>query len=247
MIQLVSISIINTLVLMAWGKYLHYLDAFTDDKNNEHRLFWFVMAGNIFSMLLVFIIYPLWQSVLPDFKGFRFRMGPFEELSRFIIFISLAGLFKSVKEPRDGVILAASVALGFALGENFLYAFNSGMLELLYRSFFGTLGHMTYSLIWGFTWSAFASIPDREKGSPALVYVVLSLIFTIIFHGVYNALLAYGYPLFALMTSLVTLVMFFAVYGYVRDNSPYIKYPVRSEEPRLNSSHIPLSRMPSSA
>ena len=153
-------------------------------------------------------------------------MGPFEELSRFIIFISLAGLFKSIKEPRDGILLAASVSLGFALGENFLYAFESGMLVLLYRSFFGTLGYMTYSLIWGFTWAAFVSMPDREKGSPALVYVVPSLIFSIIFHGVYNALLAYEYPWVALMTALVTLVMVFVVYGYVRDNSPYKKYPV---------------------
>ena len=154
MIQLVSISIINTLVLMAWGKYLQHLDAFTDDKNNEHQLFWFVMTGNIFSMILVFIIYPLLHTVLPDLTGFRFRMGPFEELSRFIIFISLAGLFKLIKESRDGILLAASVALGFALGENFLYVFDSGMYELLYRSFFGTLGHMTYSLIWGFSWAA---------------------------------------------------------------------------------------------
>lgn len=226
MIRLVSVLILNTLVLIGWGRYLHHLDVFTDDKNNEHRLFWFVMAGNIVSMFLVFIIYPLLQTVLPDLSGFRFRMGPFEELSRFIIFISLAGLFKSIKEPRDGILLAASVSLGFALGENFLYAFESGMYELLYRSFFGTLGHMTYSLIWGFTWAAFVCVPDRETGSSSLLYVVSSLIFSIIFHGVYNALLAYGHPLLALMTSLVTLVMFFVVYGYVRDNSSYRKYPV---------------------
>ena len=85
---------------------------------------------------------------------------------------------------------------------------------------------MTYSLIWGFTWAVFVCIPDRETRSPAFVYVVPSLIFSIIFHGVYNAFLAYGHPWLALMTAVVTLVLFFVVYGYVRDNSPYKKYPV---------------------
>ena len=137
---------------------------------------------------------------------------------------SLAGLFKSIKDPRDGILQAASVALGFALGENFLYAFDSGMLELLYRSFFGTLGHMTFSLIWGFTWAAFVCIPDRENRTPALLYVVPSLILSIIFHGVYNAFPAYDYPWFALVTAMVTLLLFFTVYSYVKDNSPYKKY-----------------------
>jgi RsiW-degrading membrane proteinase PrsW (M82 family) len=211
---------------MVWGKYLGHMNAFSSDKNNEHKYFWFVMAGNIISMMLIFIIYPLWQTVLPNLTGLKLSIEPFEELSKFIFFISLSALFKSIKTTRDGMLQAASIALGFALGENFLFVMDSRISLLIYKFFFGVLGSIVFALIWGYTWTVIVSVQEKKRRYPSFFYVLISLTFSIVFHGVYNYFLAIGHPWFALLTILATLVLSFTVYLYVKEHSLYRKYPV---------------------
>ncbi|MCK5674103.1 MAG: PrsW family intramembrane metalloprotease, partial [Spirochaetales bacterium] len=176
MIQLLLILIINTLVLIAWGKYLHHLDAFTVDKKNEHRLFWFIVTGSILNTILVSMMYPLWENILFSLTGLGFGINPFithflivgpvEEFTKFLVFIFLTGIFQSIKEPRDGILQAVSIALGFALMENFLYALDYGIGVLLMRSILSIIGHSTYAAIWGFAWSSTVYTTDKDSKSP---------------------------------------------------------------------------------
>lgn len=256
MIQILLILVINSLVLIAWGKYLHHLDAFTADKKNENKLYWFIIIGGILNMVLVFIMYPVWESILYKLTGIisdsnpiikhYLVVGPVEELTKFIVFIALSSAAKSIKEPRDGILQAASIALGFALCENFLYALNSGISVLLYRSFFATLGHMTYSVIWGFTWAAFVYTSDNKNKSPDRYYIIPSLMLTAFVHGTYNTLLSFNFYRLALFTDFLTLVLFYYIYRYVRDNSPYKKYSIKEYKLAIPSLKMGLQKFPDS-
>jgi RsiW-degrading membrane proteinase PrsW (M82 family) len=235
--MILLILVINTLVLMAWGKYLNHLDAFASDKKNEHRLFWLVITGGIPSIILTFMVQSHWESILFNTTGLHSNMNPFveellivgpvEEFSKFIIFIVLTGMMKSIKEPRDGILQAASVAMGFALVENIIYAFRYGYTVLIVRSFLTILGHMSYAVIWGFTWGATAYTSAGTNKTTDRYIIIPSLILAALFHGTYNALLDYGYPLFAIIVNLTTMSLFFIIYNYVKDNSPYKSYKLK--------------------
>ncbi len=256
MIQLLVILIINTLVLIAWGKLVHHLDAFNIDKKNEYKLFWFIITGSILNTILVSMMYPFWENVLFSLTGLGYGINPFvthflivgpvEEFTKFLIFIFLTGMFKSIKEPRDGVLQAVSVALGFALMENFLYALNYGIEVLLIRSILGVIGHTTYAAIWGFAWSASVYTTDKNSKSPDRFYIIPFILFASMFHGVYNTLLDYNYVLFALLIKVITLVLFILIYRYVRDNSPYRKYSLKEYKRAIPALKMGLNKFPKS-
>ena len=254
--MILLILIINTLAFLAWGKYLHHLDAFTADKKNEHKIFWLVITGTILNMILVFIVYPIWEIILYSITGLYYNMNPFvthflivgpvEESTKFVVFIVLTSMFKSIKEPRDGILQAASVALGFALGENFLYAMNGGIIVLIHRSFFATLGHMTYSVIWGFAWGSTVYTNNGKNKTNDRYSVIPFLLITMLFHGAYNTLLDYNYPWLALFTDIITIVLFYIIYKYVKDNSPYRNYKLKEYKKAIPELHRGLQKHPNS-
>lgn len=155
-------------------------------------------------------------------------------------------MFKSIKEPRDGILQAVSVALGFALIENFIYANKYGITVLIVRSFLTTIGHMTYSVIWGFGWAANVYTSNGKNKSPDRHAIVPLLIFAALFHGIYNSFLKIGYPLLALMIDLLTISLFFLIYRYVKDNSPYKKYNLAEYRKAIPSIEMGLRKYPDS-
>jgi len=183
------------------------------------------MTGNILSMVLVFIIYPFWQTMIPDYTSFIFLSDSFEEVLRVLIF---AGLAFSIKSVKDGIVLAASIALGFALGENFIYALNSGISVFIYKSFFGLLGHIIYSLIWGSVFSVLFITKDRTLKSNVIFSTFPYLIVSVLLHGTYNSLLFSGRHWYALIVVLITLTFFLSLYRYLKESSANKKFPVNS-------------------
>ncbi len=256
MIQLLLILIINSFVLIAWGKYLHHLDAFTADKKNEHKLFWFIVTGIILNTILVSIMYPLWENILFSMTGLVYGrnpfisnfiiVGPVEEITKFLIFITLAGMFKSIKEPRDGILQAASVALGFALMENFFYAMDYGFGLLLVRSIISIIGHVTYAALWGFAWSSAVYTSNKNSKSRDWYYVLPFIMVASMFHGAFNTFLDYGLVFFAILIKLITLVLFIIIYRYVRDNSPYKSYSLKEYKRAIQSLTLGLNKYPKS-
>lgn len=254
--MILLILIINTLALVAWGNYLHHLDEFTTDKKNEHKLFCFVIIGSIASIILTLFINSLWEDILyyltglrPDENAFVEHIlitGPVEELSKFLVFIALAGIFKSIKEPRDGILQAVSVGLGFALLENFIYALFYGIPVLIVRTFLSTVGHMSYAVIWGFGWAATVYTSNNNKKSPDRFYIIPFLVFAAFFHGLSNTFLIIGYPLLTIMVDLLTMSLFFLIYRYVKDNSPYRKYSLKEYKKAITTLTMGLNRYPES-
>jgi len=251
--MILIILIINTLVLIGWGSYIHHLDKFTADKKNVHTIFWLIIIGGV---ILTFIIDSIWVDILYGLTGLRHDenafvehiliTGPVEESAKFITFILLTRMFKSIKEPRDGILQAVSVALGFALIENFIYAYRYGIYVLIIRSVLSMVGHMTYAVIWGFGWAATVYTSSSKNKSPDRYTIIPLLLFAAFFHGIYNFFLVIGYPLLAILVNLGTMALFFLIHGYVKDNSPYKEYKLSEHSKAIPALEMGVRRYPES-
>lgn len=76
--------------------------------------------------------------------------GVTEETAKFLV-VRL-GVYNSVSfnQPEDGLIYAASAALGFASLENIIYVTNFGFQAILIRGLFSNLAHVLFSAMWGY-------------------------------------------------------------------------------------------------
>ena len=239
-----------------WGKVLHHLDAFTRDKKFNYHLFWFIVSGSLLCAALVTVMYPLWETILRGTTGLVYGqnpvvsyiaiVGPVEELTKFLVFILLTGLFKSIKEPRDGVIQAASVALGFALAENFYYGMDYGVSVLLVRSIVSILGHVTFAGFWGLGWGAFVYTSGQGRKTTDRYLVIPLILAAVVFHGMYDLLLEIGYFWLAITLDGISAVVFFSIYRFVKNNSPYRAFPLHEYRKAIPVLAMGLRRYPQS-
>ena len=251
MVLLLFVLLINTCVLIGWGKYLNYAGNLSVNEKNDYRMFWFVTTGSILSSLCFYKFYPVWNNIMGGLLGeYRVEnpfvqnfliLGPVKEIIKFTAFVTLAAFFKSIKKPGEAIIQAVSIALGFALAENFNNAMTFGIDNLIYSSFFVTLGHITFAAIWGFAWGyVVCTWNNRNKLSgryhpvpqnvPLNVLVIaLALVIAWVFHGSYNSLLTSGRYLFALLMDVSTIVLLYLIYGYIkeRETKPLSTFVIR--------------------
>lgn len=110
-----------------------------------------------------------------------------EELCKFLAVQQLVYKNREFDEPMDGIVYAASVALGFASLENLGYlieALNSGVFVSTYvlRAILSVPGHVLFSSLWGYTLglAKFAPVKFRRK------IIIQGLISSILVHGIFN-------------------------------------------------------------
>ena len=123
------IALINITAALLWLGVIMKLDSSSRYKEGRNHYYIFFVAG-IVSVAPAFLLYQISPWVDYSWKkeswmvfvNYLFITGPVEELSKFSLFIILALRMKTIREPRDGMLQAASVGLGFAFVENFLYA-----------------------------------------------------------------------------------------------------------------------------
>jgi RsiW-degrading membrane proteinase PrsW (M82 family) len=118
-------------------------------------------------------------------------VGPIEELSKFVVFFALVNLFRSIREPEDGIYQAAAVGLGFAIVENVKYGLEYGLGIAAARSFVTPVAHMIYASLWGFMYAsrvrANPRVSARDRASVLLMVLPAALV-----HGVGNFLSNFG-------------------------------------------------------
>lgn len=101
-------------------------------------------------------------------------------------------------EPVDGLIYAASASLGFAFIENIIYSIDFNWQTTLLRGSITTLGHVLFSLPWGFAMSL------KKFGRGQLRY---AFVLSIVLHTVLNVVMFYQQPnVIWLLALLVTMV-----------------------------------------
>jgi RsiW-degrading membrane proteinase PrsW (M82 family) len=232
---LFSLLAIDVVAVCLYITVLTRLDRYRADKRSAEKvvLFYFLGLLCLVPMLLLYHIgyalsYGLWTGVelvdawIEDF----FLVGPIEEFSKFIVFFVFALRLKSIKEPLDGMLQAAAVALAYASVENLLYGADYGVEVMLVRSVLAIVGHMIYSSIWGF--AASVSIYGRSVRGGRIAYgrIFYSLIPAAFVHGLYNYLLDLNRFWLATALDLLVLVAAVVIYKAMAEDSPYKKHPV---------------------
>ena len=147
-------------------------------------------------------------------------VGLCEEFGKFIVFYLAVGYTDIMKEPKDGLLQASAVALGFSVLENVLYS-GYGMDNLLVRSVLCVAGHMSYAVIWGYAAGLYLFSKRAGRNEYGFSMVIGAVCTSAVFHGLYNYFLAIDLmPVSLGLTAAVIGISVFLL-RYLRDRSPY--------------------------
>lgn len=137
-----------------------------------------------------------------------------------------------MKDPFDAAIQGASVGLGFAVTENFIYSFDVGPSTILLRAVVCVSGHMAYAAISAFSWGAADYYLKSKKRKGAWGFTVLGLCIATLAHALYNSAGEVAYTLMFW----VNLVCFAGLTALLSDGlrlSPYYNFPLDRWEEAL--------------
>jgi RsiW-degrading membrane proteinase PrsW (M82 family) len=111
-------------------------------------------------------------------------VAPVEEILKYtIVRVAAGGRRRTIEHPRDGCLLAACSALGFATFENYFYMEQMGYNVIHIRGWLCSAGHMLWSAVWGY-YLGLVWMGRAPRGAG----VAEGLILASLAHGVYNFL-----------------------------------------------------------
>jgi RsiW-degrading membrane proteinase PrsW (M82 family) len=236
-----AVFTVNLLAASAWLGLLVLLDPNRRRKATGRILLECSLIGLTSAFLAVFIgqLVSIWMPLKDRFSGLTTvdwlvdlaQAGPVEELAKFLIFWLLIRPPHALKEPLDGVLQAASVALGFAAMENFSYGVEFDSVRLvLFRSLVTTTGHVSYAAIWGLFAASLRFKLIRTDAGGARKVLLLAVLGSALLHSFYNMLLAFDLVPFAYALDAVSLGTAALIYRSLVRQSPF--RAASPEEPR---------------
>ncbi len=182
-----AIALASILPAIGWLWYLYRTDKYEPEpKKLVFRTFF---LGVLFGIALG-----------TSYTGLPYPWGParysaviwaplVEETGKFLIVFWTVFRNRNFNEPVDGIVYAASAALGFAACENVFYvmsgwsvAAGTGVFTLLARSVFSVPGHALFSSFWG---AALGYAAGRHGVKPYLA-VAAGLLLAMTAHGLFN-------------------------------------------------------------
>ena len=234
--------IILLIVVLAgwfWLSVLKRLDRYRSDKKSFTDIVAFFMFG-LLSIIPTIILDEIGLFIASFLWGFNetaneffyefLIVGPVEEFSKFIIFVTAARAMRSVREPRDAVLQAAAVALAFASVENVSYGIWYGFGTLLERSLLTVLGHMIYSTLWSVPYAVMVYGRKKRESDLRIGGLLRYLIPAAFIHGLYNFLLHLDGLGLALMLDGLVLIVAVVMYVTLVKESPYKKYSLEESD-----------------
>ncbi|MBN1835145.1 MAG: PrsW family intramembrane metalloprotease [Spirochaetales bacterium] len=227
---MVALSFVLSLLIgAAWFWVVTRLDPHRRDKGSQAVLLTFFLVGFLSlipTRVLYFLSYAVWGNYLVGgwvfaFIDELFITGPVEEFAKFLTFLFLSSRLKSIKEPIDGVLQGAAVALAFATAENVIYGAAFGVQVLPIRAVLSTTGHLVYASMWGYIYGAVVYQSRGRKLREEYKAILAAVLPAALFHGLYNFLLDLGLFPLAVLVDICALVVAVAIYRYLRRLSPY--------------------------
>lgn len=122
-----------------------------------------------------------WPAILVYSLGL---VGPIEEGAKFLVAALTVFRLRDFDEPIDGIVYAATVAIGFATLENLLYAPHLGAGEQAARALASPLTHSLFAAVWGFG-VARARFAARNPGARRF-WIGSTLLAAMVLHGLYD-------------------------------------------------------------
>jgi RsiW-degrading membrane proteinase PrsW (M82 family) len=184
----ISIVLVSVLPGLGWLWYFHRTDRYEPEPK-----------GLVFRTFFLGVIFAV--ALGTSFHGLPYPWGParysaviwaplVEETGKFLIVFWTVFRNRNFSEPMDGIVYAASAALGFAACENAFYVAAgwssagaaAGVFTLLARSVFSVPGHALFSSFWG----AALGYASRRRGAKPVIAVIAGLFASMVAHGVFN-------------------------------------------------------------
>ncbi len=217
---------------IVWISVLVKIDENRKYKELTKEVVIFFIFGFIFSGIAYFV--ENWVGKFMDlFLGesgfFRFVfswmfVGFFEEAVKFsITFVVLSGRRK-IWEPKDIMIFAGAVSLGFATLENMYYNLFVSVNIIGLRSVISVVGHISYSSIWAVGIIIYLfNFYGEKRGKSLLLFSFLAAGLT---HAIYDFLIELDFVSLSLAFVWDALVFIGAVYMFdaVVKESPYRRF-----------------------
>ncbi|HMK36567.1 MAG TPA: PrsW family glutamic-type intramembrane protease [Desulfomonilaceae bacterium] len=147
-----------------------------------------------------------------------FLIAPSEEFFKLVAVWIAIYRSRHFREPLDGIIYAATAALGFACIENVMYMAELGGQSFVSRALYATPAHVLFSSMWGYSMGL-----ARFKRDGEFLIICKGFLLASGLHGIYNFLVAV-YPK-AAMVSLLPLMVFMAWLAYRKIQDFRTNYP----------------------
>ena len=126
------------------------------------------------------------ETILYAFLG----VALIEELCKWVVVYILGYNNKEFDELYDIIVYSIFMALGFAFFENILYIFTVGELNVaILRAVLAIPAHACYAIFMGYY---FSKAKQNQTNDKKYKYLVFSLLFPTILHGVYDYCLMSG-------------------------------------------------------
>ncbi|PLX22804.1 MAG: hypothetical protein C0599_05525, partial [Salinivirgaceae bacterium] len=155
------------------------------EKEPIGKLILVTVFGGVVSVFVSLFLYRF-VHVEYNFLDAIIKIGLIEEVSKLLALMLLVQFIKKdFNEIVDGIIYITAVALGFSVIENILYAISSEtpFLLLLQRSFYSTLGHISFSGYLGIAYYIHVRVHRNYLG------ILLALILASVAHGFYDGVI----------------------------------------------------------
>ena len=220
---LLLISVLPVIILL----FLVYK---LDKKKEPSKLLLSSFLWGAFASIPIVIVELILQIFIPDISI----------LHIFSIFIGVALVeegftwlvvkFKYKKdefdETYDGIVYSVFVSLGFALVENILYVCTNGMGTGVLRALTAVPGHAYYGVIMGYYFGQAKMAKTKKDSSKETGQLVLSILIPVLFHGIYDVLLAENLLFVLLWFIFVIFVNVYSIrllFKASKNNTKYIK------------------------
>lgn len=128
-------------------------------------------------------------------------VAPIEEFFKLAAVWCGAYRHNDFQEPTDGLVFAATAAIGFATVENIIYLTHLGPAAILARIAFATPAHVLFAAMWGYSLGVARFQKDHEVWT-----ISKGLLWAVLLHGSYNLLVVANPG--AAMLSLIPLMIF---------------------------------------
>ena len=119
----------------------------------------------------------------------------------------------------DAIVYAVFVSLGFAAFENVKYVFSYGLSVALPRAFLAVPGHLGLAVFMGIFYGRAKRCADWGNRFGCKVNLILSYLFPVALHGVYDSCCMTGTDRSTLVFVIFVLVMYLLVFRLIRHQS----------------------------
>lgn len=242
--------VIVAIFTLGWIFALYALDRNWRRKGTGWQIPVMLLAGalSVIPTLWLYDLNPLWSS--EQFGPFAYHfafVGMTEEVGKFSVFVVVARLLRTIREPHDGIVQGAAIGVGFSAVEDVMYGWWYGPQTVLLRSVLIGV-HAIVGAIMGYIWAAAVYENAMRRAPERYRLAVGGIVLVAIAHGLYNAVWSWfpwseGIAVNALLLGGLILASARAYRSMLR-RSPYHDFPYSESREALRIIAAGLRRDP---